>query len=397
LNFFNRCKKYIVIAAISGTIGVSYVYITDNKPNAYEVCVGDKIVAYIKEDNNAIDAVRAIGEEVEKRFGSSELKSILTFNRAQVTNSFITDKSKLRNAVLTNASIEVEAYALLSDGKEIAIVGNEAEGKQVLDKLREYYLAKSGIAVKESKIKNNITYSKKKGILSKIQDVDKIVEAIIDVNSKAKKPIVSVELVGTTETKQTISPPTTITYSDDMLVGQSKVTSSGKEGQKLVVKEVVIENNKIMSSKFISEKAITAAQEKVIVKGKKTAAATSKTLLASPSRGTISSNFGMRWGKMHEGMDIAAPVGQPILAALDGTVTFAGWQNGYGNFIKLKHSGGVETAYGHCSKIEVKVGESVEKGEKIGEVGSTGNSTGPHLHFEVLVNGQQKNPAGYLK
>jgi murein DD-endopeptidase MepM/ murein hydrolase activator NlpD len=397
LNFFNRCKKYIVIAAVSVTIGVSYVYITDNKPNAYEVCVGDKIVAYIKEDNNAIDAIRAIGEEVEKRFGSSELKSILTFNRAQVTNSFITDKSKLRNAVLTNASIEVEAYALLSDGKEIAIVGNEAEGKQVLDKLREYYLAKSGIAVKESKIKNNITYSKKKGILSKIQDVDKIVEAIIDVNSKAKKPIVSVELVGTTETKQTISPPTTITYSDDMPVGQSKVTSSGKEGQKLVVKEIVIENNKIMSSRFISEKVITAAQEKVIVKGKKTAAATSKALLASPSRGTISSNFGMRWGKMHEGMDIAAPVGQPILAALDGTVTFAGWQNGYGNFIKLKHSGGVETAYGHCSKIEVKVGESVEKGEKIGEVGSTGNSTGPHLHFEVLVNGQQKNPAGYLK
>lgn len=395
MNFFNRCKKYIIIAAVSGTIGVSYVYITDNKPNAYEVCVGDKIVAYIKEDNNAVDAVRALGEEVEKRFGSSELKNILTFNKAQVANSFITDKSKLRNVVLSNASIEIEVYALLSDGKEIAIVGNEAEGKQVLDKLREYYSAKSLITVKESKIKNNITYSKKKDMLSRIQDVDKIVEAVIEANSK--KPIITVETIGNTEIKQAIAPPTTITYSNDMLVGQSKVTSGGKEGQKLVVKEVVMENNKIMSSKFISEKVITAAQEKIIVKGKKAAAVTSKTLLSSPSRGTISSSFGMRWGKMHEGLDIAAPTGQPILAALDGTVTFAGWQNGYGNFIKLKHSGGVETAYGHCSKIEVKVGESVKKGEKIGEVGSTGNSTGPHLHFEVLVNGVQKNPAGYLK
>ena len=87
---------------------MSYVYVTDNKPNAYEVCVGDKIVAYINEDNNTIDAVRALGEEVEKRFGSSELKNILTFNKAQVANSFITDNGKLRNAVLTNASIEVE-------------------------------------------------------------------------------------------------------------------------------------------------------------------------------------------------------------------------------------------------------------------------------------------------
>jgi murein DD-endopeptidase MepM/ murein hydrolase activator NlpD len=397
LNFFNRCKKYIIIAAVSGTIGMSYVYITDNKPNAYEVCVGDKIVAYIKEDNNAIDAVRALGEEVEKRFGSSELKNILTFNKAQVANSFITDKSKLRNVVLNNASIEVEAYALLSDGKEIAIVGNEAEGKQVLDKLREYYSAKSLITVKESKIKNNITYSKKKDKLSRIQDVDKIVEAVIDANSKAKKPVITVETIGNTETKQAIALPTTITYSNDMLVGQSKVTSVGKEGQKLVVKQVVMENSKPVSSKFISEKTITKAQEKIIVKGKKAVAATSNTLLASPSRGVISSSFGMRWGKMHKGMDIAAPTGQPILAALEGTVTYAGWMSGYGNFIKLKHSGGVETAYGHCSKIGVKVGDSVKKGEKIGEVGNTGNSTGPHLHFEVLVNGEQRNPVGYLK
>ena len=344
MNFFNRCKKYIIIAAVSGTIGMSYVYVTDNKPNAYEVCVGDKIVAYINEDNNTIDAVRALGEEVEKRFGSSELKNILTFNKAQVANSFITDNGKLRNAVLTNASIEVETYALVSDGNEIALVGNEAEGKLVLDKLREYYSAESGISVKESKIKNNITYSKKKNMLSKILDMDKIVEAVIDFNSKSKKPIVSVVVTGNTETKEVISPSTTVTYSNDMLVGQSKVTSSGKEGQKLVVKEVVMENSKVISSRFISEKIINTAQKKIIVKGKKAATTTNNTLLASPSRGVISSSFGMRWGKMHEGIDIAAPIGQPILAALEGTVTYSGWMSGYGNFIKLKHLGGVETA-----------------------------------------------------
>lgn len=396
VNLFQRCKKYIAIAAISGTVGMSYTYIIDNKPNAYEVCVGDKVVAYIREDKDSVNIIKALGEEVEKRFGSSELKNILTFNKAQVANSFITDKSLLRKAVLTNAPLEVNAYALVSDGREIALVANEAEGNQVLDKLKQYYAAKSGLEVKQSKIKNTITYSKKKNIISKVQDIDKLVEAIVEANSKSKKPIIVVEMVGTIESKQVISPPTTVAYSNDLIVGQSKLKSSGKEGQKQVVKEVVLENNKTISSKYISEKIITPAQEKIIIQGRKTEVSTKSVFLSSPSRGTVSSSFGMRWGRMHEGMDIAAPIGEPIHAALDGVVTYAGWESGYGNFIRLKHSGGVETAYGHCSKIDVKIGESVKKGEKIGEVGSTGNSTGPHLHFEVLVNGQPKNPEGYL-
>jgi murein DD-endopeptidase MepM/ murein hydrolase activator NlpD len=396
LSFFDRCKKYIIIAAVSGTIGMSYVYIVDNKPNAFEVRVGDKVVAYINEDESTLNIIKALGDEIEEKFGSSELKNILTFNKAQVANSFITDKSNIRNIVLSKASIEVEASVLLADGKEIAIVGSEAEGKQILDRLKEYYSSKSGVAVKESKIKNTITYSKKRYQLSKIQDVDKIAEGIIELNSKAKKPVITVEIVGRTESKQAVSPPITITYSNDIPVGQSRVQSGGKEGQKIVVKEVIIQNTKTISSKVVSEKVVTPAQEKIIVQGKKSVIS-KNVFLASPSRGAISSNFGMRWGRMHQGMDIAAPIGEPIKAALDGTVTYAGWMSGYGNFIKLKHLGGVETAYGHCSKINVKVGDSVKKGAKIGEVGNTGNSTGPHLHFEVLVNGQPKNPAGYLK
>lgn len=396
MSFFNRCKKYIAIAAICGTIGMSYIYIIENKANAYEVRVGDKVVAYINEDNNTVNMIKAISEDVEKRFGSSELKNILSFNKAQVANSFITDENKLKKAVLNNAQIEVEACVLISDGKEVALVGNQAEAKQVLEKVKKYYADKSEISIKESKIKNSITYSMKKVLISKVQEIDKASEAIIEANSKFKTPIVTVMLTGNTETKQVISPATTVTYSGDMLVGQSKVKSNGKEGEKLVSKEVVLENNKIISSRIISEKIITAAQEKVIVKGNKAQTSASSATLVMPSRGAVSSVFGWRWGRMHEGIDIAAPMGEPIKAALDGTVTYAGWMSGYGNFIKLKHSDGVETAYGHCSKIDVKVGESVKKGEVIGAVGSTGNSTGPHLHFEVLVNGEHKNPTPYI-
>ncbi len=100
--------------------------------------------------------------------------------------------------------------------------------------------------------------------------------------------------------------------------------------------------------------------------------------------------------KFHAGEDIPADSGVPILAAQSGTVTTAGWVSGYGNYTVINHGGGVMTAYGHQSAILVSVGQTVSKGEQIGRVGSTGNSTGPHLHFEVYVNGQTQNPMNYF-
>jgi murein DD-endopeptidase MepM/ murein hydrolase activator NlpD len=397
LSFFDRCKKYIVIAAVSCTVGVSYVYIYDNKPNAYEVSVNDKVVAYIREDNDAVSFIKALGDEVQNRFGSPKLKECIALNKAKVSEQYLSDSGALRKAVLANSDIEVEAYSMLVDGREVAIVASEAEGAKVLDNLKSYYTTTLGIKVKESKIKNNIAYSKTKTALSKVQDIDKIVTALKDANFKFKNPVITVQIIAEQESTQSITPPTTITWSDSMTVGQSSVKSVGKEGQKLLTKELILDNNKVISSKVINEKITTPAQARVVVQGSKSPVSAKVGVFASPSRGTVSSSFGMRWGRMHEGLDIAASTGEPIYAALDGTVTYAGWEEGYGKFIKLKHSDGLETAYGHCSVISVKVGQSVKKGEKIGEVGNTGNSTGPHLHFEVRQNGQPKNPTAYLK
>ena len=111
--------------------------------------------------------------------------------------------------------------------------------------------------------------------------------------------------------------------------------------------------------------------------------------------GVITSGFGWRWGRMHEGIDIAASTGTSIRAAASGTVIFAGWMGGYGNLTIIDHGNGLATAYGHQSAIYVG-GGSVSQGTVIGAVGSTGNSTGPHLHFEVRVNGSAVDPMGYL-
>jgi murein DD-endopeptidase MepM/ murein hydrolase activator NlpD len=109
-----------------------------------------------------------------------------------------------------------------------------------------------------------------------------------------------------------------------------------------------------------------------------------QTSLILPAHGLLTSGYGWRWGRMHEGIDIGAPQGSPVLAVATGTVEFAGWtEGGYGNLIEIRHADGSLTRYAHLSRILIQVGAAVTQGQAIGEVGSTGRSTGPHLHFEL--------------
>lgn len=116
----------------------------------------------------------------------------------------------------------------------------------------------------------------------------------------------------------------------------------------------------------------------------------------NPTVGVLTSSFGERWGRRHNGIDIGSDSGTEILAAAGGTVTFSGNMSGYGNYIVIDHGNGYETAYGHCSSLVAREGEVVKQGALIAYVGSTGNSTGPHLHFEVKANGEFKNPLNYV-
>ncbi|MEZ5144290.1 MAG: peptidoglycan DD-metalloendopeptidase family protein [Acidimicrobiales bacterium] len=119
--------------------------------------------------------------------------------------------------------------------------------------------------------------------------------------------------------------------------------------------------------------------------------------LIFPTSGTVTSEYGMRWGRLHAGLDISAPIGTPIVAAAGGTVIFAGWNGGgYGNLVVIDHGGGLSTAYAHQSRVAASVGQRVSAGQVIGYVGSTGSSTGPHLHFETRENGNAVNPRRYL-
>jgi len=115
-----------------------------------------------------------------------------------------------------------------------------------------------------------------------------------------------------------------------------------------------------------------------------------------PVNGPIVSPFGMRWGRLHAGVDIAVPSGTPVHAAKSGRVLIAGWVSGYGNYTCIGHGGGLSTCYGHQSSIGVSVGQSVSQGQVIGSSGCTGHCFGPHVHFETRINGVPVDPMGYL-
>lgn len=116
-----------------------------------------------------------------------------------------------------------------------------------------------------------------------------------------------------------------------------------------------------------------------------------------PAQGELTSGYGWRWGRMHKGIDIAAAVGTPVVAAAPGTVTYAEWNDGgYGNLVEITHADGSATLYGHNDRLLVREGQEVEQGQQIAEMGSTGFSTGPHLHFEINNGNQSVDPIAYL-
>ena len=162
-----------------------------------------------------------------------------------------------------------------------------------------------------------------------------------------------------------------------------------------------------------SEAELTRIIEEAAARAAATAAATSRQAAAVvggaaadltvggggciwPARGRVTSGFGNRWGRLHAGVDIGAPNGTPIWAAKTGTVIFSGVQSGYGNVVILSHGGGLTTLYGHQSRIAATNGQQVGQGDTIGYVGSTGRSTGPHLHFETRYGGSPRDPRGCL-
>ena len=197
-----------------------------------------------------------------------------------------------------------------------------------------------------------------------------------------------------------------IQYTDsaNMYKGDEKVTSAGQFGAADVVANVTYVNGEEIERTILSSVTLKEPVTEERLRGTKERPTWYPTgTFRWPVSGRITSYFGGRrspggiGSTNHKGIDIAAPKGTPVYAADGGTVTYAGWMSGYGYLVQINHGNGYVTYYGHNSRLTVSVGQKVYKGQQIAKVGSTGNSTGNHCHFEVRYNGVAKNPLNYLR
>lgn len=192
------------------------------------------------------------------------------------------------------------------------------------------------------------------------------------------------------------------TYVDDpnSYVGNTATVSEGSDGVKEITAVVTKLNGEEIAREITNETVLEEPVAKVVSKGSKPfpVKGATGTYIFPVSGYRISSNYGYRWGSFHHGVDLACSKGTSIKAADGGTVIFAGWKSSsYGYFVEIDHGDGITTRYAHCSSVDVEVGDKVAQGEHIAKVGSTGKSTGPHLHFEIRFDGESTNPLNYLE
>ncbi|MGH4119096.1 M23 family metallopeptidase [Clostridium sp.] len=399
MSILKRNKTIISVIIITLIVTANILYFNVYRFSGYKVSIGGNTITFVKTKKEFNKIYSELQSEIRSKYSNVVIKQDFTLDNAQVVNyDMFVSGENLKQVMLKKLNIVVEVFLMKADDRKVAYVASEKVGSEILNSVKDYYSKKTVMdSIRNIEIKNKISYEPAKIKLGNLSESSEVISALIKYNGSAKKPLITIKVVGNIIKEHKIYPAIIMQSSNKLATGVSKVQKEGREGAKKITTEIIVLNNNTVSEKLLKEEITTKVQNKEILVGNYKPVILTASSTISPSRGSISSNFGMRWGKMHNGVDIAANVGTIINAALGGTVTFAGIQDGYGKVIKLAHTEGIETTYAHCSVITVKKGENIKQGEKIGEVGNTGNSTGPHLHFEVRVNGEPQNPEKYVR
>lgn len=437
----------MVVLVASAALGIKFA----NAKSTFAVKVDGVIVGYTQDDSIHKAIVNHLMEAESFAVGSQvTLSNKVTCERVDKPDSglVLSTGDQLAEAIRNNIKCAAQGYVVSVNGADIVALCSEEEARGVISDLRGNYIAaistSSQQVVEEVLIKENVAIAHKEAntaifrkraeavkILSR--GTDKVMNyevqrgdslwAIAEANHMTLEDILKanpsvsadsiqigqkinlvvadpyVTLASREVVKFTVSIPyaVDVRYDENMWPWQETVLQDGKSGAKEVSQEVVRENGKEVSRVTLNEKVISYPVTQRISRGSKQVPPMGSDEMVWPTQGSITSGFGWRWGRMHEGVDIGADTGTKILAADSGMVSFAGWNGGYGYLVKIDHGGGKETRYAHMSKIDCKVGQTVTKGDLIGYVGSTGNSYGPHLHFEVRINGNARNPLDFYK
>lgn len=425
---------------------------------SYAVVIDGKTMGQISSAAALNQALAATKEKVQQETGLEITASYNTVE-AKVGHNFFTAKmDSTELAALLEEEVEwlaPGAVININNGEIQFAVATEADGQKVLDKLKETATADLGNAVVKSvDFQEDVSIEAGNVKVSEIQSPEKILEQIQEGKEEVKthvveegesfwmiahnndlsvdelqklnadtvpeklqigqeivltkqEPLVSVIVTKEVTVEETIAHSTEYKDTSSLLKGENKVVTKGSDGKKSVTYEVKEANGSTLEKNVVKEVVISEPVTEVVNRGTGSIKISSRSAynsgggsgtLAWPlSSNKITSPYGTRSRGFHSGIDLAAKTGTSVYAAAGGTVELASWYYGYGNCIVINHGNGVKTRYAHLSAYKVSVGATVSRGQLIALSGNTGNSTGPHLHFEVIVNGVTKNPVNYLK
>lgn len=443
-----RHKKILFRCFIGGGAAAAAILFAVSHMSAYEYMYNGKVLGVVKDPRDVYQTVDVIGDKLCTAYNTKikmNKDQDITFRRVMGSQYELDDKDAILDNLTYLKDMKVTGCGIYVDGRQTAVVDSEKGAKQILTELTQSYVEQNAnkqyeeigfdqkVEIKpvntrlgELQQKDDVlnfmkTGAEEKQVHSVVKGETfsqiaqssglKLSELIaanpgIDPNRiqigqeltlTKVSPIVDVQTVEIASYKMPVYYGIDYENSGAVYKGEQAVKQQGQNGRRQVTAKILRKNGVEESRTELSSQVVRQPVNQVILVGTKDkpiCLASGK--LMYPVRGKLSSRYGSRWGRMHSGIDLAVPKGTAIAAADGGTVTFAGKNGELGNCVKIDHGNGTETWYGHASKLLVKTGQKVQKGQSIAKAGSTGNSTGSHVHFEVHVNGKAVNPLNYL-
>lgn len=357
---------------------------------AYSFVVGGEAVAYLKDKEDFDKTVNLL----KLKFVSQEQLNKLNAND---TNNVPLSAENQTRVVAVEFLEEVSTEETLVKPEEILTPEQAFELLSSGSLVQQTYQVQQGDVLGSIAKKHNLTTADLLAINPGVTATS-ILNIGQELNVTVTKPYVNISVVTEAYNKEVI--PFTVVEEEDatMLKGETKVVHEGADGEAEQVHSITTVNGVETGRTLLSENILKEKVDKKVIVGTKVIPDRGTGTFAWPAvGGYVSSQMGHRWGRHHDGIDIARPSDRTIKASDNGRVTFTGWDGTYGQKVVINHNNGYETVYAHLSSISVSVGDVVEQGQKLGIMGSTGRSTGVHLHFEVKHNGSLVNPMSVLK
>ncbi len=403
-----KSKGFIIFGAVCLLLTVGVVFLLELTADYYLVSYKDKNLGYTRSSV----VVSATVEKLQEQFkGNVEIVNDLSLVKAteiQTNQLFLACLSakELQDAIVNSSDRISYGYSVYIEGERRFISTSHTTVNNAIEDYKQdrVTLNKNIYAGYEScevSFLNNVEVIKEcvdNAFLTKA-DIYKSLYALLEAEAEYKIICIQTENVAI---------PYMASYSrnNSLPAGVKKVVQNGQNGVRAIRKQLVIENGEVISSTALSGQVVKNPVTRKVEVGSDTAAMgglDSNLGLLLPTEGRVSSNFGDRDDPFtgehanHTGLDIAAKTGTPIIAAASGKVIQASdKRNGYGKCVIIEHYSGFRTLYAHCSALHVEVGDYVEAGELIADVGSTGRSTGPHLHFSIIIDGKFVDPSLYF-